>query len=161
MSAAHLKFGVPDIDLPRADGSTINPSVFAGHALLVVFFPTAFEREAAELAEYGKLSPPLSAFDCWLVTVREQAIDEQSVEKRLPVAAIDPDGSAWAAFRAIVSPELELERSEGATFLFARGGSLDRVWPGIGHAKEVMAELAHPCSGVEDMSAKAEGLDAD
>lgn len=153
MSATHLRFGIPDIDLPRASGGTVNPSAFAGHVLVVVFCPAASEREAAELAEYRNLSPRLSAYDGWLVTVSERAINGQPVEKRSGTAAVDSDGSAWAAFREIAPPELDLDRSKGATFLFARGGSLERVWPGLGHASEVIEELARPCFGIEEMAA--------
>lgn len=153
MSEAHLRFGIPDIGLPRPGGGTVNPSAFAGHVLVVVFCPATLEREETELAEYRKLSPALSAYDGWLVTVSKHAIDEQPTEQHSTAAALDPEGGAWAEFCEIAPPELELDRSEGATFLFARGGSLERVWPGAGHASDVIEELARPCFGVEAMGA--------
>lgn len=150
MSVAHLRFGIPDIDLPRIGGGTVNPSAFAGHVLVVVFCPDAAEIEAAERSQYERLSPSLSACGGWLVTVSESEMEVHGGEKRCGAAAVDRDGSAWAAFREIAPPELKLDRSEGATFLFARGGSLERVWPGFGRASEVIGELARPCRGVEE-----------
>lgn len=153
MSAAQLRFGIPDIDLPRTGGGTVNPSAFAGHVLVVVFCPAASEREAAELADYRNLSPGLGAYDGWLVAVSQRPVDGQANESCPAAAAADADGSAWAAFCDIAPPELELDRSEGATFLFARGGSLERAWPGVGHSGEVIEELARPCCGTEEVAA--------
>ena len=145
MSTTHLRFGIPDIELTRTAGGTVNPACFVGHVLVVLFCPTAPEIEAAEVVEYQKLSSELSAFDGWLVTVSESASVPEQDPQRATAAARDADGSAWAAFREIAPPALKLDRAEGATYLFGRGGSLQRVWPGRGHASEVLRELARPC----------------
>lgn len=146
MHVARLKFGIPDIELPCSAGGTVNPASFAGHVLVVLFCPIAAEREAAEVAEYRKLSPELGAYGGWLMFVSGSSSLSERDPPRAVDAACDSDGSAWAAFCEIAPPDLKLDRSEGAAFLFARGGSLQRVWPGRGHAADVLGELARPCS---------------
>ena len=42
----------------------------------------------------------------------------------------------------MAGPAVALRREEGATFLFGRGGALQRVWAGSGHAADVLDELA-------------------
>ena len=49
MNEATLSFGIPDIDLPRHGGGTVNPGDFAGHPLIVVFCPTDPAAVAREL----------------------------------------------------------------------------------------------------------------
>jgi hypothetical protein len=134
------------MDLPRVGGGTVNPSAFAGHVLVVLFCPASAPKGAEDFADPGCA---LSAYDGWLLRIRMPA---GVTEQRSPCAgaeAVDADGTAWAAFRGIAPAGLELDPSKGATFLFARGGSLERVWPGVGRADEVIQELARPCFRVE------------
>ena len=146
MSAAHLRFGIPDIDLPLAGGGTVNPSAFAGHILVVQFRPVG---RPPEPGDFSGRDCSLSEYDGWLLRIRAS---RDVPDGGVPCAgseAVDDDDRAWTAFRQIVPSALELDRSEGATLLFARGGSLERVWPGVGHATEVIDELARPSSGAE------------
>ena len=144
LSTTHLKFGIPDIELARTAGGTVNPACFVGHVLVVLFCPTAAESEAAELDVYRKLAPHLGYFDAWLVTVSETDSGAGLAPTSAIADARDEDGSAWAAFREIAPAGSKLERTKGATYLFGRGGSLQRVWSGKGHASEVLDELARP-----------------
>ena len=137
MANTHLEYGIPDVQLTR-DGGTINPSDFAGHQLLIVFCPAEREAAARELADYGQFDDVLSAFDTWTITVSPHPSRAQTPPACL---AADPDGSAWRAFQQLADPSLDLERSRGAAFLFGRGGCLQRVWAGAGHAADVVKEM--------------------
>ena len=142
MTNTQMKFGIPDIELPRAAGGVVRPAAFAGHALVVTFCPTAPESEAAELADYQKLASEMSRYDAWLITVSERPITFEPDTHRATAAAHDLDGSAWAAFQEVASPGTPLDQSAGATYLFGRGGTLQRIWVGAGHSAEVLEELA-------------------
>lgn len=141
MTADPLNYGIPDVALARVGGGSVNPSYFVGHPLVVVFCPVDQAAEAHELREFAKRACQLVSYDAWLITIhRNGAAPAQ--EPGCPAAsAIDPHDLAWAAFLDIADANT-LKRDEGATFLFGRGGSLQHVWPGSGHAARVIDELS-------------------
>ncbi|HEU4697467.1 MAG TPA: hypothetical protein VFR92_10955 [Sphingomicrobium sp.] len=137
MLASQLRFGIPDVELQWTCGGTVNPSCFAGHQLLVLFLPVDERQQAAEFESYEQRSDELSGTDAWFLVVAAEAADG-SQKGKVPVA-LDPTGTAWAAFNKVAN--VKLDRSQGAAFLFTRGGAFHRVWPGRGHADEVVREL--------------------
>lgn len=146
MSTTRLRFGIPDIELPRTEGGKVNPGWFAGHVLVVVFCPNAPDAEASELSDYIKRGCDLNEYGAWLLTVSGSATVPERQSQCPTATSYDPDGIAWRAFCDIAPPALKLDREKGATFLFGRGGSLQQVWVGPGHAADVINELAQPCS---------------
>ena len=136
-----LKYGIPDLELPRLSGGKVSPAAFAGHALVVLFCPRGRDAETAALDQYATAACELSGYDAWLLTVIEQ--DGVSSEPKCPCAIIyDPEGAAWEAFTKITEPDTKLERDQGATFLFARGGSLHHAWAGVPPPELVLRTLA-------------------
>jgi hypothetical protein len=144
-----LRYGIPDIALPRSGGGTVNPATFVGHSLLVVFCPTDTAAEAAALNRYLGPECDLTGYDAWLIVVGEKS-GKARTGKAHPLTARDPKNAAWNAFVKLARPESALRRDEGASFLFARGGSLQRVWKGAAAAAEVMDELAQRISFLVD-----------
>lgn len=136
-----LKYGIPDIELPRAVGGTVNPSCFAGHALAVVFCPADRAAEVRELDDYARHASQFTGYDAWVLTVGGAAANLSASEACRVAAASDPDGRAWDAFRAMAGPAVPLKRDDGATFLFGRGGALQHVWTGPGHAADLRNQL--------------------
>jgi hypothetical protein len=137
MLARELKFGIPNLDLQWTCGGTVNPSCFAGHQLLVLFLPVDERQQSDEFHSYEQVSDELSGTDAWFLVVAA-ASGNGGQKQKVPVA-LDPTGRAWAAFNKVAN--VKLDRAEGAAFLFTRGGAFHRVWPGRGHAAEVVREL--------------------
>lgn len=135
MLATDLNFGIPDVDLTWTCGGTVNPSCFAGHQLVVLFLPMDAKEAAAELASYDWLADEFAGIDAWYLVV---GTGPAPPAHEGPIA-LDREDAAWAAFNKLA--KLQLDRQNGAAFLFTRGGSLHRVWGGVGHATEVVAEL--------------------
>ena len=136
-----LRFGIPDIDLGCTSGMRINPTSFAGHDLIVLFYPLDSADAAQEISAYRRHGAELVKRDAWLLTFAEQC-GEVSVDGPGRLLTIpDPDRHAWVAFRDLTPHPEELERSSGATFLFTRGGGLHCFWHGAGHVDDVLAEL--------------------
>lgn len=136
-----LKFGIPDLELPRLSGGKVSPAAFAGHALVVLFCPRGRAAEIAALDQYATAACEFSGYDAWLLTVIEQ--DGVSPEPKCPCAIVyDPHGTAWEAFQKVAEPDLKLDRDQGATFLFARGGSLHHAWAGVASPELVIQSLA-------------------
>jgi peroxiredoxin len=135
-------FGIPDVELPRAGGGTLNPAAFAGHDLVVLFCPKDRAMAADELADYAARTSALVRDDAWIMAVCDEAgLVSATGQCPLPIAA-DPSGRAWTAFAELVPSAGRIERANGAVFLFGRGGCLRRVWSGSGQADEVCRELA-------------------
>lgn len=145
-----LKYGIPDIELPRAVGGTVNPSCFAGHALAVVFCPTDRAAEVRELDDYARHASQFTGYDAWVLTVGGAAANPSASEACPVAAASDPDGRAWDAFRAIAGPPFPLRREDGATFLFGRGGALQHVRTGPGHAADLRNQLVDRGAMISD-----------
>lgn len=142
MTGTRLNYGIPDIDLPRDGGGTVNPGNFAGHPLIVVFCPADRAAEARELRRCAERVCDFDAYGAWLITIGREG-GAGPLDADCPSAsAYDPGDRAWAAFKEVAGGGAGgLRRDQGATFLFGRGGSLQRSWPGCGHAAEVLAEL--------------------
>lgn len=138
MLAAELNFGIPNIDLPWSCGGTVNPGCFAGHQLLVLFLPSDERAQAAEFESYQKLANDLAETDGWLLLIGTEHSKTQ-MKGNIPIA-LDREGKAWQAFKKLAKTA-RLDRAEGAAFLFTRGGTFHRVWPGQGHASEVVGEF--------------------
>ena len=137
MLTTRLKYGIPDVELSWSCGSSVNPSCFAGHQLVVLFLPKDPEGQKAEFESYQKLAEELSGTDAWLLVIGYDT--HIQADAKTPVA-LDPDGRAWLAFKQVAG-DLKLERSDGAAFFFTRGGVFHRLWAGRGHACEVLEEL--------------------
>ena len=129
--------GLPDVELAGADGATVNPSNFAGHDLVVLFCPPDRQAAARELAEYNSLADALTYNDAYMVAVCDPG--EGKAASRVCIAS--DAGRAWEAFGKCLDNQERDSTAEGATFLFGRGGCLRKVWPGVGHANEVMQAL--------------------
>lgn len=142
MTAIRLRYGIPDIELPKAGGVVVNPADFAGHQLIVLFCPTAPDAAAKELDEYGGHAPEFCDNDAWIIGICADEIGAAGAACRACFSvAVDRGGVAWSAFMTLAKHIDEQRRESGAVFLFGRGGSLQRAWAGSGHANEVMAEL--------------------
>ena len=145
MTTTHLKFGIPDIELTCRLGSTVNPSSFAGHSLVVVFCPSDPEQAANEAEAYRKHASEFVAHDAWILAFGEDCRTAPDGAAQLLTIA-DEDRHAWTAFRDLTDSAETLDRGDGATFLFRRGGGLNRYWHGPGHVHDVLNELAMPAS---------------
>lgn len=137
MLTTRLKYGIPDIELSWSCGGSVNPSCFAGHQLVVLFLPQDRDQQRAEFESYDKLAEELSGTDAWFLVIGDETHIEG--DAKTPVA-FDPDEKAWLAFKEVADAG-KLERSDGAAFFFTRGGAFHRLWPGRGHAREVLEEL--------------------
>lgn len=145
MTTTGLIYGIPDVELQQTKGGTINPGCFAGHVLVVLFLPADPVAESMELDAYGEQAHHFGANDAWLIAVHGQGGRIQAEPEPKFAMAQDVGGNAWAAFEALARPLPKLVRSEGATFLFGRGGAFQRVWAGVGHAADVTRELNQRC----------------
>jgi peroxiredoxin len=150
MTTVPLKFGIPDICLSCGAGETINPSTFAGHELIVVFCPTDLEEGAEEIDAYRKHAAEFVACDAWILGIGDQCGPTTSGQAGKPLLISDPDRHAWVAFRNLTHSPETLDRADGATFLFTRGGGLHRYWHGSGHVHEVLEELRSPLTERRD-----------
>lgn len=141
-----LKFGIPDIELASMSGMKINPSNFAGHELVVLFGPLEPVEEEREIAAYRQHCAEFVDRDAWLLAFTEHC-GQLNVDGASRVLTIsDPDRRAWTAFCNLTHHAEEMDRSNGATFLFTRGGGMHRYWPGSGHVNDLLAELRLPSS---------------
>ena len=146
MTAADLKFGIPNLELGCSSGATVNPASFAGHELIALFCPLDAAAAAQEITSYRHHCAEFVERDAWLLTFAERC-DDLSVDGAARVLTIpDPERHAWVAFRDLTAHPDEMDRSSGAAFLFTRGGGLHRYWHGAGHVDEVLAELRIPSS---------------
>lgn len=142
MTAIRLRFGIPDVELPKLGGGVVNPSDFAGHQLIVLFCPTAPDATAKELNEYGRHAAEFCDNDAWIIGIcADETGAASATSKACFSVAVDREPAAWSAFLRLAKHIDEPQRESGAVFLFGRGGSLQRVWTGSGHASEVMCEL--------------------
>ena len=142
MTAVDLKFGIPNIELAKTGGGTVNPSAFAGHQLVVVFCPSKPSAAAQELSDYGAHASELCSNDAWIIAVcDEEAASSTAARHSGFSVATDRHRTGWSAFQNLSKNLARQDPEWGAVFLFGRGGALQRVWAGSGHAHEVMREL--------------------
>lgn len=135
---ADRDFVIPDISLPSPKGSTVNPSFFAGHELVVLFCPSDSAGAEKELADYNRHTDQLAYNDAWMVAVCDAI--QTPPGSRISLAG-DTDSRGWQSFCERLDPPKRPPREAGAVFLFGRGGCLQRMWEGSGHAAEVVEEL--------------------
>lgn len=150
MTTVALKFGIPDIGLTCGEGRTINPSAFAGHELVVVFCPRNAEQASHELDAYRKHAADFVERDTWILAFGEECGPSIPGQAANPLLIADTDRQAWVAFRDLTNSPETLDRADGATFLFTRGGGLHRYWHGSGHVHEVLEELRSPLTQRRD-----------
>jgi hypothetical protein len=141
MMATGLRFGIPDIDCVSSAGVKVNPSALAGHALVVLFLPTNQAAASAEVAAYLDHRNELVAHDAWIVAFADPGLGERC---RI-ITLTDAQLRAWRAFTGLVDSPARLDRNQGATFFFTRGGKLHRYWSGPGHLSDVLQELEVVC----------------
>ena len=135
---------IPRLELGCSSGTKINSSDFAGHDLIVLFGPLDPVSSEREIASYHHHCAELVDRDVWLLAFTEHC-DELNIDGAGRVLIIpDSDRHAWVAFRDLTHHAEEMDRDSGATFLFTRGGALNRYWHGSGHVDEVLAELRTP-----------------
>lgn len=139
MPTTKLSFGLPDLECACGSGRTINPAVFAGHELIVLFLPADAEAASRVLRDYSSNCGELVDNDAWLLVfgTAQSGKDEGPAIRVLE----DSEDRAWTAFRALADRPEDLARDRGATFYFTRGGNLHRHWSGTGHSPEVLNEL--------------------
>jgi len=129
--------GLPDVELAGVEG-TVNPSNFAGHDLVLLFCPADREKAAEEMADYNARADALAYNDAYMVAV----CDPQAGRPASRIAVACDAERAWEALGKWREKNERLSPVDGVTFLFGRGGTLRKVWPGAGHASEVMQALA-------------------
>lgn len=144
--SSNVRAAIPDIAIGCGSDQTINPRSFAGHALVVVFGPLGASEP--ELAAYRHHGADFVNCDAWLLTFADRCELGEAGEQHILTAA-DPERHAWVAFRDLTEHPEELDRGDGATFLFARGGTLQHYWHGSGHVHEVLDILREPSAGKE------------
>lgn len=143
MTPSTLYFGIPNVLLPGVDGGEINPADFVGHELVVFFCPADNRGASTEIDSYLKRASEFEACGAWLLgIVRGQA---EALVHSLGSAQItllrDSEGEAWMRFENLLPAQERNAETDGATFLFRRGGSLSQAWPGGGHAGDALAAL--------------------
>ena len=135
MDSAHTRYGIPDVELHKPGGGTVNPANFIGHELVVLFCPADREEAARDIADYVSHMKDLCDTDAWIIGICEEL--EPPCEHATFTMARDRDRLAWDAFQGLENSRERTPREEGAVFLFDRGGGLRRSWAGSGHASDV------------------------
>ena len=144
MTATHTGYGIPDVELTKPDGGTVNPNQFVGHELVVLFYPTAEAAAAREMADYTRHAQDLCDSDAWIIGVGDNHERDGGghAETKSFAMVRDPGQRAWTAFQDLLERTNRTPRRAGAVFLFDRGGGLRQSWAGCGHAIDVVRALA-------------------
>ena len=135
MDSAHTRYGIPDVELQKTGGGTVNPANFIGHEIVVLFCAADRNAAARDLADYALHRKDLCDSDAWIIGICDEV--EPPCEHPPFTMALDPDRLAWDSFQDLLEPRKRTPREEGAVFLFDRGGGLRRSWVGFGHASDV------------------------
>ena len=135
MDSARTRYGIPDVELHKPGGGTVNPANFIGHELVVLFCPADREEAARDIADYVSHMKDLCDTDAWIIGICEEL--EPPCGHASFTMARDRNRLAWDAFQDLLEPPKRTPREEGAVFLFDRGGGLRRSWAGSGHASDV------------------------
>ena len=137
MEPTSTHHGIPDIELEGFGGGLVNPANFIGHELVVLFCALDQEASRRDMAEYALHMEELSDSDAWLIAICD---DEATAceQGTLSIAmAQDPERAAWDLFLDLLEPGERASRTDGAVYLFGRGGALRASWRGPGHASDV------------------------
>jgi peroxiredoxin len=135
MDSARTRYGIPDVELQKPGGGTVNPANFIGHEIVVLFCPADREEAARDVAQYALHMKDLCDSDAWIIGICDEV--ELPCEHASFTMARDRDRLAWDAFQGLQNSRKPTPREEGAVFLFDRGGGLRRSWAGSGHASDV------------------------
>ena len=144
MATTHTSYGIPDVELVKPDGGTVNPSQFIGHEFVLLFCPTDGATAAQEMADYTRHVQDLCDSDAWIIGVCDDHGRDGGAHAETESIAMaqDPDQRAWTAFQELLEPNKRTPRDAGAVYLFDRGGGLRQSWAGSGHAIDVVRALA-------------------
>ena len=137
MSAAYSRYGIPDVELPRAGGGTVNPADFVGHEVIVLFCPIDPEAAERDVADYVLHSNDFCESDAWVIGICDEEQPSCTHPEEPLTMALDEQGLAWRAFQDLLEPRRQTPREKGGVFLFDRGGGFRRSWAGSGHAADV------------------------
>ena len=135
------RYGIPDLELPRPGGGSVNPANFIGHELVVLFCPSDRQAAARELADYALHRRDLCDTDAWIVGICDEDLPSCDHGAGGFMMAEDRGRLAWDAFQQLLEPGKRTSRERGAVFLFDRGGGFRRSWAGSGHAADVARAL--------------------
>ena len=134
MDSARTRYGIPDVELQKTGGGTVNPANFIGHEIVVLFCAADREAAAHDIADYALHMKDLCDSDAWIIGICDEV--EPPCEHASFTMARDRDRLAWDVFQDLLEPRKRTPRGEGAVFLFDRGGGLRRSWAGSGHASD-------------------------
>jgi peroxiredoxin Q/BCP len=141
---------VPDVKMEGAEGKTISPADFAGHKLVLYFYPKDDTSGCtAEAQAFTALAGDFEKAGTWLLGVSKDSPKSHAkfTDKyglKVPLAS-DGDGSVCEAFGTWIEKSMYGRKYMGidrATFLVDRDGVVKRVWRKVkvtGHADEVLA----------------------
>jgi peroxiredoxin len=133
-------FGVPKASVVTVDGKVLDLSVFAGHPLILAFCPSGACGAAGLLYDFSNLADRIAANDAWAIGITDDPLPPGADDLHLLLAR-DPDARLYAMLCDHLR-EQGADLSQGAVFLFGRGGNLQRYWAGQPDAKEVVEQLA-------------------
>jgi peroxiredoxin len=139
MASPALRYGIPDIILPRVGGGVINPGAFVGHELVVFFCPPDPADAEAEIRAYRSLLRGFEDGGAWVMGILTGGALPNMVDGI--ALALDDGADAWRAFASLVGEGETGSPEGGGAFLFGRGGCLTHAWAGAGHAEHVLSAL--------------------
>lgn len=137
MGAANSRYGIPDVELPKVGGGTVNPADFVGHEVVVLFCPSDAEAAARDVADYVLHLKDYCDSDAWVFGICDMEQAPCTHPEASLTMALDEQRLAWHAFQDLLEPEQRAPREQGAVFLFDRGGGFRRSWAGSAHAADV------------------------
>jgi peroxiredoxin len=137
LGAAYSRYGIPDVELPKAGGGTVNPADFVGHEVIVLFCPTDPETAERDVAEYGLHLNDYCESDAWIIGICDKERPSCTHPEDSLTMALDGQRLAWRVFQDLLKRGRQTPREQGAVFLFDRGGGFRRSWAGSGHAADV------------------------
>ena len=137
LGAANSRYGIPDVELPKVGGGTVNPADFVGHEVIVLFCPADAEAAERDVADYVLHLDDFCESDAWVIGICDKEQPPCAHPDGPLTMALDGQGLAWHAFQDLLEPGRQIPRKQGAVFLFDRGGGFRRSWAGSGHAADV------------------------
>lgn len=147
-----LDQAVPDFALPATSGLSFKLSSFAGHPLVIYFYPKdSTPGCTTEAQQFRDLCPEFTALGCYIVGVSRDSVKSHEnfkAKQNLPFELIsDPDELACTLFDVMKMKNMygkQVRGIERSTFLIDAKGILRREWRGVkvdGHAAEVLAAV--------------------
>ena len=147
-----LDQAVPDFTLSATSGLSFQLSAFAGHPLVIYFYPKdSTPGCTTEAQQFRDLCAEFTAQGCYIVGVSRDSVKSHENFKaklELPFELIsDPDEKACEAFGVMKLKNMygkQVRGIERSTFLIDNEGRIVREWRGVkvpGHAEEVLAAV--------------------